>query len=68
MRAVRRCGAAEALREAIGTPLAPAGRADYDQTIAKTREGLSRKDFEATWSEGRAMTLEQAIEYALKAP
>jgi non-specific serine/threonine protein kinase len=66
-RAAQLTGAAEALRESIGAPLAPAGRADYDHTVAAAREGLGEKAFASVWAEGRTMTLEQAIEYALKA-
>jgi len=64
-RAVRLFGAAEALREAIGLLSAPQERADYDARLAATRSRLGVVAFEAAWAEGRAMTLEQAIEYAL---
>jgi tetratricopeptide (TPR) repeat protein len=64
-RAVRLFGAAEALREAIGHQPAPQDQADYDGRLAATRSRLELVAFEAAWAEGRAMTLEQAIEYAL---
>ncbi|MFQ5796017.1 MAG: BTAD domain-containing putative transcriptional regulator [Candidatus Bipolaricaulia bacterium] len=66
--AARLFGAAEALREAIGFPLMPPDRTllDYDRNVAAVRAELSEDAFEAAWTEGRAMTLEQAIAYALE--
>ncbi len=63
-RAAHLFGAAEALRETIGSP-SPQGQADYDRQLASTRSGLGDAAFAGAWAEGRAMTLEQAIEYAL---
>jgi tetratricopeptide (TPR) repeat protein len=65
-RAVRLFGAAEALREAMGHQPSPQDQADYDGRLAATRSRLGVVAFEAAWAEGRAMTLEQAIEYAMK--
>jgi predicted ATPase/class 3 adenylate cyclase len=59
-------GAAEALREAIGTPLSPSDRAEYDRSVAAVRTQLSEEAFRAAWEEGRKMTIEKAVEYALK--
>ncbi|HEX9369598.1 MAG TPA: tetratricopeptide repeat protein, partial [Roseiflexaceae bacterium] len=64
-RAARLFGAAEALREAIGRPLHPGERTDYDRDLAAARAQLNQKSFAAAWAEGRAMTLEQAIAAAL---
>jgi predicted ATPase len=66
-RAARCWGAAERLREEIGAPLPPSVRPRYDNQVAAAR-ATSNDDaaFESAWREGRAMTLEQAIEYALK--
>lgn len=63
--AARLYGAAESMREAIGASLPPVDRADYERNVALARAGLSEKAFAAAWAEGRAMTLEQAVEYAL---
>ncbi|MBI3973469.1 MAG: adenylate/guanylate cyclase domain-containing protein [Chloroflexi bacterium] len=62
----RLLGAAEALREAIGAPLPPADRADYDRDVAVVRAGLGEATFATAWAEGRAMSLEQAVAYALQ--
>ncbi len=66
-RAARLWGASEALREAIGFPLTPFARhhSDYEGSLAVARARLDEQSFAAAWSEGRAMTPEQAIEYAL---
>ncbi len=65
-RAARLLGAAEALREAIGVPLPTYDRADYDRAAEGARAAVTEPVFATAWAEGRAMTLEQAIEYALR--
>jgi predicted ATPase/DNA-binding CsgD family transcriptional regulator len=67
-RAGRLWGAEEALREAAGLSLSPFERShpDYEGYQAAARSQLDEAAWEAAWSEGRAMTPEEAIEYALK--
>jgi len=65
-RAARLFGAAEALRAAIGHLLAPQDQAESEGRLASTRSRLGAATFAAAWAEGRAMTQEQAVEYALK--
>jgi tetratricopeptide (TPR) repeat protein len=60
-------GAAEALRESTGFQPAPFEQADHDHLVVSVRAALGESAFAAAWAEGRAMTLEQAIEYALEA-
>jgi non-specific serine/threonine protein kinase len=64
-RAASLFGAAEALREAVGAFVLPLYRAEYDRGVAAARAGLTEATFNAAWSEGQAMTPEQAVEYAL---
>jgi predicted ATPase len=64
-RAARVLGAAEVLREAIAVPLTPAERVDYERVVVLTQTALGRDVFAAVWTTGRAMMLEEAIEYAL---
>ena len=45
-----------------------ANEADYNETLALARKQLDKAAFDAAWEEGRAMTLEQAIEFALVEP
>ena len=63
--AARLFGAAEALRQAVGAPLSPVDRADYERRVAQARAGRDEAAFEAAWRQGREMKLEQAIEHAL---
>jgi predicted ATPase/DNA-binding SARP family transcriptional activator len=65
MRTPRLLGAAEALREAIGAPLPPNNQNDHLRRVKQARETLDEKSFEAAWAEGRTMTLEKAISFAL---
>jgi ATP/maltotriose-dependent transcriptional regulator MalT len=59
--AARLWGAAERLREALGTPLPPVDRADYERSVAAARISLGEKAFAAAWAEGRRMTLDQVL-------
>lgn len=65
-RAARLVGAAEALRELSGMPVPPYRRADYERILTTVRAQSDEATFAKAWSEGRAMTMEQAIEYALE--
>jgi len=69
-RAARLLGATEAVREAIQIGLSAAypDRIEYDRYVAAVRAQLDEAVFAAAWAEGRALTLEQAIEYALSEP
>jgi hypothetical protein len=66
-RAARLFGAAEGLREAIGSGIVQQTMdpGDYDQHVAALRAQLDAEAFAAAWAEGRAMLLEEAVEYAL---
>ncbi len=55
-------GSAEALREAIGVPVYPVYRADYDRAIAQAHAALGEPTFRSAWTEGRLMTPEQALD------
>ncbi|MCW3099618.1 MAG: adenylate/guanylate cyclase protein [Chthonomonadaceae bacterium] len=64
-RGIRLWGAAAMLRETIGSPLPPADREKQEHEAAAVREVLGEDAFALAWTEGRAMTMEQAIEYAM---
>jgi tetratricopeptide (TPR) repeat protein len=64
-RGARLWGASEGLRQRIGCRVAPASRLNRERTDAMLREQLGDEPFEAEQMHGRAMSLEQAIEYAL---
>jgi DNA-binding CsgD family transcriptional regulator len=63
-RAARLFGAAEVLGEAVGplTPEEDALRAPY---LVMARSQLDEASWRAAWAEGRAMSMDQAIDYAL---
>jgi tetratricopeptide (TPR) repeat protein len=65
-RAARLLGAAEADRERMGAFLQPSDTPEYQRILGEVREHLDDRSFEAAWIEGRRMTLEQAIAYALE--
>jgi predicted ATPase/Tfp pilus assembly protein PilF len=65
--AARLYGAAELIREAIGSPRIPVARAEYERMVAATRAQLDQNMFAAAWAEGRAISLEQAVSDALEA-
>jgi len=58
-------GAAEWLREAMGAALPPADRAEHDRSVAAVRTALGEQAFSAAWAEGRAMSLDEAVAFAL---
>jgi predicted ATPase/DNA-binding CsgD family transcriptional regulator len=64
-RAARLWGATEALREAIGTILSPVERHVYGPYIDAARARLDEEEWEAARAQGRTMSTEEAIEYAL---
>jgi DNA-binding SARP family transcriptional activator len=66
-RAAQLWGAAEAVGQTIGLHLSPFDRShpDYEGLLAAARSQLDEASWEAARSEGKAMTPEEAIEYAL---
>jgi non-specific serine/threonine protein kinase len=64
--AARLFGAAEVLRARIGVPAVP-GDIDYvERHVANIRARLGEATLTAAWEAGRAMSLDEAITYALK--
>jgi len=59
--AVRLYGGVAALRETLGTPLAPAEWARYERVLAAARSELAEEAFHAAWDAGRTLPLEQII-------
>jgi hypothetical protein len=53
------------LRERIQAPMTDYERVEYDQVVAQVRSMLAEADFSSLWAEGRSMTMEQAIQFAL---
>jgi non-specific serine/threonine protein kinase len=67
-RAARLSGAAEALLTSIGAQMDLADRMEYERHLTETRAQLDEKMFESARAEGCAMTMEQAVAYALEPP
>jgi tetratricopeptide (TPR) repeat protein len=65
-RAAKLYGAAQALFETTDYRTLPFDQAEFDHHIQIAREQLGEERFEALATEGRAMTMEQAIAYALE--
>jgi non-specific serine/threonine protein kinase len=62
-------GAAQHLREVVGSPLPPSDVAAYADEVAEARSILADDaSFEVAWRDGRAMTLDDAIRLALVEP
>ena len=64
-RASRLFGAAQVLREGVGVEHMPEEDAWREPYLAASRARLDEGTWRAAWAQGRAMSMEQAIEYAL---
>jgi non-specific serine/threonine protein kinase len=66
VRGVQLIGAARVLDELFPRSFDPAERARCDSRLEGARAALGDEAFARAWEEGRAMTLEQAVAYALE--
>ena len=64
-RSARLSGAFASLRDSIGNDLDPMDQEEMDIMLTTTRVALGDDAFAAAWDAGRAMTLDEAVEYAL---
>lgn len=65
-RAEKLLGAAEALRERNQSPMADYERDEYDQAVAQLRSMFTEMEINELWVQGRSMTMEEAIQFALE--
>ncbi len=65
-RAARLFGAAEALREGANLPLPAFARAMDERSVSEVRSLMDEEVFAKGWIEGRAMSVEQVVDYALE--
>jgi tetratricopeptide (TPR) repeat protein len=65
-RAARLWGAAQALHETKNIPRDTDFLAEADDRITSVRSGMGEEEWEKAWRKGRAMTLEEAVSYALE--
>jgi tetratricopeptide (TPR) repeat protein len=68
IRVGRLLGAASLLRDALGSPVSSLDRVISERAEVAARSSLGEEPFAAAWAEGRAMTLEQVVAYALDEP
>ncbi|MDQ2693048.1 MAG: tetratricopeptide repeat protein [Chloroflexota bacterium] len=66
VRAARLWGAAASWREAINESLPPSYQRDYAASVTRARTQLGEEVYAFAWSEGHAMSTEQAIALALE--
>lgn len=64
-KAVRLLSSAAALRISLGSIIDPVDQSEYQARRNSLRSELGQERFTAAWTEGRAMTIEQAVAYAL---
>jgi DNA-binding CsgD family transcriptional regulator len=65
IRAAKLFGAVQALREAVSRQLDPREHTLREPHLVTARTRLDEATWQAAWEEGRAMPMEQAVEYAL---
>ncbi len=65
IRAVRLFGAAQSILQALNWRLPPADEQEYERALAKVHQQLDESTFNAAWEEGRMLSMDQAIAYAL---
>jgi non-specific serine/threonine protein kinase len=58
-------GASDAIRASIQLPILAVDRDEYERVLERVREDL-QEHFQSTWAKGRAMSMEQAIDFALE--
>ena len=62
--AARVFGAAHAIRQRTGVVRFKVWDAGYEDSVAQLRDAMGQDDFESAWSEGAALSTEEAIAYA----
>ncbi len=65
IRAARLWGAADALRQEDGSPMSPRESMIFDRQVKTVHDALTPDEFDQAWSQGRAMTLNDAVHLAL---
>jgi hypothetical protein len=64
--AIRLLGAAASLREKTGLVMMRVEYPEYEQAVSKLRAEVDEVSFRKLWAEGSAMTVDDAINYALE--
>jgi non-specific serine/threonine protein kinase len=64
-RAAKLFGAAQALRERISAQMQDLEEIEYENALVRLHFLLNEADFNSLWAQGRGLTMEQAIQFAL---
>lgn len=64
--AIRLLGSAAIMREKTNVPLMRIEQGEYERTIAALKSRVNDADFRSLWEEGLAMTVDEAILFALE--
>jgi tetratricopeptide (TPR) repeat protein len=64
-RALKLFAAADALREKVGSPMTSDEQTYFDEQIKVLRQKMDAQQFDRIWTNGRALTMEQALAFAL---
>ncbi len=65
-RALRLAAASARLRDAVSADVSPIEQAELDHALAPVRRVVAENVGAAAWAQGQAMTLEEAVSYALE--
>jgi predicted ATPase/class 3 adenylate cyclase len=65
-RALQLFAAASTLRQKSGRPMTPDEQTYFDEQLRNVRAQMPAKQFDSAWSKGHAMSMEQAIQFALE--
>ena len=65
VRGARLLAASDVLREPLGVTLDDVDQAEHERMIADARSQLDRDAWRQACDEGRALSMEEAVEYAL---
>jgi hypothetical protein len=68
IRSARMLGAAEALREQADSPMTGYERGEYERVVEILRGQMDATAFAQEWARGRALPMDDAIEFALSEP
>ncbi len=66
LQAMRLWGAAESLREILGTALKPGECVKHEQQVASARAALGEDAANSAWNEGRAMNIDDVCAQAVR--
>ena len=68
IRAVQLVASARSLRDSVGAPLSPKEQEDLDERLKPARAEITDDRQKAAWDAGLAMSLDEALDYALDHP